>query len=169
MHTPHCWPRRGVQKGVQFRGGGQTVAKQEHRCNLSIPLCSTGVLLAKARVPGTWLKLWINTGNRFAFWTGEELLFTRNFYDRKSVHLNLNPTGMVSTDSRVCLIIVHLTSGEGNMWFPGNKEELRHGGDIPGSPMPQCAGSGSDRESKCWGLSLIPPTGCAAVSHCSSS
>lgn len=93
----------------------------------------------------------------------------RNSYDLKSLHLILNQTGMVSTDSRVCLIIVYLTSGEGNMWFPGNKEELRHGGDTPSSPVPQCAGSGSDRESKCWGLSPMPPTRCAAVFHCSSS
>lgn len=78
MCTPHtaglgevC--RRACSLEVE---GGLWLSKNTG-CNLSIPLCSTGVLLAKARVPepsDTSLKLWINTGNRFALWTGEELL-----------------------------------------------------------------------------------------------
>lgn len=74
MCTPHTAGLGEVcRRACSLEVEGRRWLRKNTGCNLSIPLCSTGVLLAKARVPGTWLKLWINTGNRFAFWTGAPL------------------------------------------------------------------------------------------------
>jgi hypothetical protein len=73
---------------------------------------------------------------------------------------------MVFADSRMCLIIVHLTLVEGEMWFPGNREELRHR-DTPSSSMPRWARLGSERQSQRTMAQFDAP--CAASSHSSSS